>query len=453
MGDRVWMIFMWACIAWVVPVLYAVQRNEAKFKKNIAVGVTLPFEARSDPAVADLLRRYRRALGWACLGLFLASLPMLLTDRLGVSFTIMMVWVLLLCVVPPLPYVWCNRRLRKLKRERGWMPERPQAAVADLSVAAEPVRRVHGLWFLLPAAITLIPAVWKGDLFAWILCGTFALCVLVFWFSYRWLYRNRAETVDENRDLTAALTRIRRRNWARCWLWCAWLTAAYSLAAGAAAEWRGSWFLALTLLYTFALCLTALHAEFATRRIQEKLTARSGQDFYVDEDDHWICGLFYYNPDDSRLIINSRVGINSTFNLARPAAKVIMSAIVLLLLCCPLFGVWMMAEEEGVVDLTVTAEQVEAVHSGSRYTVALEDIQSAEVLQELPEMRRTWGTAMSSVLKGNFSSGKYGKLTVCLDPRQGPFLLITTREGDRYLLGDSTPDGVEAALAALGSDG
>lgn len=42
-------LILWGCIIWIVPLMYVLLRNEAKWKKNIVVGATLPYEARQDP--------------------------------------------------------------------------------------------------------------------------------------------------------------------------------------------------------------------------------------------------------------------------------------------------------------------------------------------------------------------------------------------------------------------
>jgi hypothetical protein len=41
-------ILFWSSIIWVAPLVYYMLANETKFKKNIAVGVTIPLEGRSD---------------------------------------------------------------------------------------------------------------------------------------------------------------------------------------------------------------------------------------------------------------------------------------------------------------------------------------------------------------------------------------------------------------------
>ena len=52
-------IFLWASIIWLLPFLFFVQKNEAKFKKNIVVGVTLPVVVEIEP---DLNLTFQDAL-------------------------------------------------------------------------------------------------------------------------------------------------------------------------------------------------------------------------------------------------------------------------------------------------------------------------------------------------------------------------------------------------------
>ena len=84
-----------------------------------------------------------------------------------------------------------------------------------------------------------------------------------------------------------------------------------------------------TLLYTLLILYICLRAEFAARRAQERLTRESGPD-YVDEDEFWIWGLIYYNPNDRRAMINDRTGMGMSMNLARPAGKVVRGLCALL---------------------------------------------------------------------------------------------------------------------------
>lgn len=443
-------VILWASTIWLVPLMYFFLKNETKFKKNIAVGVTLPYEGRTDPETLALLARFRRELGWVCLGvLALAAVLIGLPTSFGVALTLYLIWIDLCVVLPVLPYIKCNRALKELKKARGWANPQRQTAVADLKLAAQPEKRLSPAAFVVPLVVSALPVWWAlgwGDTLEGLILLTGPACVALFWLCWRWAFRRKAEVVDENEELSATLTRLRRRAWRRCWLWGAWFMALFNWAMLFSFD-RPGLGLGLIGVLTVVLVGAMVGLEFRLRKLQEKLTAHSGQDFYVDEDDKWIWGMFYYDPNDSHLMVNARVGMNTTVNMARPAGKVVIILTAALLLLMPLAGVWVMGEEGASVTLTLTDTALVAGHASTRYEISLEDIQSVELLEELPAIRRVAGTAMDTVDKGRWRSDEYGSLIVCLDPRTGPWLLVEAGE-TTYLVG-SGDGGAGEICAAL----
>ena len=441
-----WTLFLWAAALPVLPILYFVQKNECKPKKNIIVGVTLPYEAHSDPSVLASLERYKRELKLICWGFLAAVIPSLFIRSFGVFMTFWFTWTILLCTIFFIPHIRCNTALRRLKEERGWKRSDTPQVVTDLKAAAEEMRRISPWWFLPPFLISLVPLCFDRELWwLWILD---AALIPIFYACYRWLYRNRAEVVDNDTDRTLALTRIRRYNWGKCWLILAWATGAFNV--GLWLTLGHIWLLmAVILAYSLAACVSVIGIEFRVRRLQEKLTKDSGQGYYVDEDDHWIWGMLYYNPNDARLLVNDRVGMSTSLNLARRPAQIIMGLCLALLLACPLFGVWIIGDERAPVELELTETELTGSHYGRRWSVALADIQSVELLEELPQLLRVSGTGMDSAMTGTYRSDEWGRLTCCIDPRTGPWLLMTQVDGNIYLLGSSTEGEVEKILSEL----
>lgn len=441
-----WSLFLWAAIVWMVPLMYFILKNECKPKKNIIVGVTLPYEAQSDEAVLSLLERYKNELKRTCWISLAVIVPCLFIRSVGVAMTAWLIWIVLVCFVFFVPYIRCNKALRRLKEERGWRREDALQVVTDLKAAAEEMRWISPGWFLPPFLISLIPLFFDRGL--WWLWALDAAMVPVFYACYRWLYRNRAEVVDDDTERTLALTRVRRYNWGKCWLVLAWATGAFNVGLWLTLE--HIWLcMAVVLGYGLVVCLSVVGIEFRVRRLQEKLTEGSGRGDYVDEDDHWIWGMLYYNPDDTRLLVNARVGINSSFNLARRPAQVITGLCLALVLACPLMGVWLIGMERAPVKLEVTETEIVGSHYGDRWAVALADIQSVELLEERPRLWRVAGTAMDSAVTGVWRDEERERFTCCLDPRTGPWLLVTGTDGSVYLFGSSTPGEAERILSAL----
>ena len=66
-------LIMWGSIIWIIPLVYFMQKNETKFKKNIVIGVTLPFEAREDTQVQEILRKFLKQLKILCIIMLISA--------------------------------------------------------------------------------------------------------------------------------------------------------------------------------------------------------------------------------------------------------------------------------------------------------------------------------------------------------------------------------------------
>ena len=425
-------IILWLSIIWLAPLMYFVLGNEISFKKNIAVGVTLPFEGRQDHQVLARLSRFKKELGVLCFLLLLLALPCMLVKGLARNMMLWFLWLDLCVFLPFIPYVRCNRELKRIKHERGWNINAGQTLTVD-TTAVGTGRWLSPWLFLPPLLLCLLPLIFERTF--WFVYLTDALCVVLFWLCYRYLYRNRAELVDENTELTLALTQVRRLNWAKLWLISAWFMVILNLCMWLFREKQGL-MLTLVLVFSFLFCTAAIGIAFKTRRIQEKLTAESGQRWYRDEDDLWIGGVLYYNPNDSRLVVNDRVGLNSSFNLAKISGKVIYGLILLLLLAMPFTGVLIDGFGTKPPMLDVSETELISSRGSKEYVIPLENIESVELREKLPErLSRTFGTGMETLLEGNFSCPELGSLKLRLDPTCPPYILLKTTDGQTWLLG------------------
>ena len=71
-------LILFVCFYCIVPIQFFVLRNESKRKKNIVLGVTLPYEAREMPEVEEICARFRRGQTAALAVLTVTALPALL---------------------------------------------------------------------------------------------------------------------------------------------------------------------------------------------------------------------------------------------------------------------------------------------------------------------------------------------------------------------------------------
>ncbi len=251
-------------------------------------------------------------------------------------------------------------------------------------LAVAPKKPLSVWWFVPAAVLTLVPVVHTvltlgGRDEFWPLMSvylSFFALAAVSWFLYRIIFRQRAEVVDGNTAQNAALTQIRRYNWGKSWILIVWLTAVFDIVFWLTG-FDSAAVLLLTVAYTVLLLAFAMQTEFKTRKMQQKLTAESGRAVYTDDDDKWLFGMFYNNPNDEHLMVNKRTGIGMTMNMAKAPAKILMGFVVLVLLSMPLIGLFIMHEGSTPVGLALDGTQLLALHTGTVYALDISDIESA----------------------------------------------------------------------------
>lgn len=422
-------ILMWASIFWLAPFLGFIMTNNAKFKKNIAVGVTFIEEGKQDAEVISRLNRYKKQIKMITIVLLLAVIPGVFVSKFWILLTYYLVWTDVTIFIYAIPFYLCNKDLKKIKRERGWVQHSGEKVEIDMENIPN-FKEISPLLFITPCILSLLPLVWDRTFY--VLYITSAASVLVFWFSYRYFYRNRSERVNEERDLTRVLTQIRHYNWSKIWIVASWMTIPLSF-SGLLFISHPALALTLIFLVTAVICVEAVAIEVKLRKMQEKLTRGSGVGAIVDEDDKWIGGMIYYNPNDSRLIVNERVGMNTTLNLARTSGKVITLFFLILLLALPFTGPAMNVYYKQPIKIEITKDEVEARQGITNYRIKLSDIKDVELIDELTDdLVRVNGTSFDDLLKGDFRDGNEN-LTLMLRPNSKPFIRVTDKNGKVFV--------------------
>ena len=458
MSDFTGIAILVLCFYPVLPIVAALMANEAKAKKNIVIGCTLPFTAQHDPRVEEICREYKKRVWRWFFILTAAVLPAFFIGRMSLSLAWLMVWVVAALVPYCVLFARYNGRLRALKKENGWLsPYSGTVVAADLGAKPEELGKPLSKWlFIPPLLVSLIPCALamasenEGERMGGLILGaSFALCCLMSLFFYPLIFRQRPDVVDSDSRVNAALTRVRRYNWGKTWIAMSWLSAFLALGFWFLRE-SVFWLMLLTLAYTAGMLYFALRAEFAVRRAQERLPRESGARDYVDEDQYWLWGLVYYNPNDRRAMINDRTGMGMSMNLARPAGKITMGLCALLLIVClPGFSLWFIAMDFTPREARIEAGALYFEHFTEKYEIALDEISGTELLDELPSAKRVAGTGMDTLCEGRFDVEGYENVRISLDPQQDCYIVVLTDEGLTRIFNLMTQAETEAFYAEL----
>ena len=441
--------FITLSIAWIIYYgtlipIYFMAANQRLPKKNIILGVTVPYAHHDAPDVLAISAEFLRRLRILTLCLALLGIPLFFIPYMSIQFLIFLTLFLFLLLGDGFVFIQANRAMAALKQRSDWQETKHTVpAAADIRAMEEKSRPLPRLAFALPclvAAIPLIPLVREiiqGDVVwiafvAYALTAAFLPLLLILSEAIR---RQNAEVVGTNSDLNVILTRIRRREYLRCMLLCMWLLALTAIGVWFQALVSELFFLALISILTIVIVVYAFRAEFAVRRAQEKFTKLAGDTLTVDDDAHWLWGMFYHNREDKRYFIKDRIGMNMSVNLGRMAGKITMLLTAVVLLSMPLIGVWMVAEEFSPIRYDLDGHVITVTHLRARQFDLGDDFE-AELLDALPAGTRTMGSEIGTLRKGYFNFQELGPAYVTLHTDRPPFLVLTTAEGQVLVFND-----------------
>jgi hypothetical protein len=420
--------------------IYVSMKNLTKPKKNLILGVTVPYEERESSALREICKSYISLLNIFTVILGIATTGFFFMKSFSFVFVYFTVLFFAGLILQYVPYFIYHMRLKRLKKEKGWRFGHKGKLLVNTKAAEMPRYMPKWWWFLFPLFMVLLPiplvklgvisGLDNGNVY---MSLTFALIIGILALSTQFIKRQRTETIDSDTKKAIELTKIRQNQWSKCCVWIAYLTALLGFAMVIFAD-NEMVLLVLSILYTAGAVLIAMQTEMKARELQQIISAESGKDDFIDEDEFWIFGLFYYNPHDVHVMKNERIGTGITMNMAKPAAKISMTASLLALLLLPIICVWTVRLEFTPKRLYIEENKLIAAHLRQEYVINLDTVDSLELIHELPKSSRVMGVGMDTLYKGDFSTETYGKCVFFLNPKEEPYIVIKT-SNKNYIFG------------------
>ena len=202
------------------------------------------------------------------------------------------------------------------------------------------------------------------------------------------------------------------------------------------------WF--LWILLSMAAPIPFFHHYY--RRLKSLKASRGWEE--DPEEQFWLWGMFYRNPEDPRSTVPKRVGMGTTMNTARRPWKVLMVFLAVCFLSMPALGIWLMVEDFTPMEAVILDDGVEARHLESEFFVAYDDVETVALLTEPPALSRSVGTSLTYLEKGKYHVRGYGSCRICLD-RRDPAILVLETEAETYLISFDSKAEAEAVIGRI----
>ena len=462
-------LIMACCFLPCILIMFGVLYMEGRQKGNVLLGVTLWPGADKEEGVRKIQKRFRKEMYLALLSSVLVFLCTCIPNRESIVLSTQILWLMAAIAVFFVPMSNGNRRMKILKRERRieileGIPEAVtgaeggQKVYVDLKAAAAPKGKPFFRLSLAGALLGLVPVLGElflaqGSFYGWwtelLLVIMFLVGLLCLWFQ-RYFWRMRTDIISYRSQVNIQLSRVRQYQWSRFWCMFLWGNSVFNILLWISMHWtKGGIYLILG--GTFAYMLLAMAGMFVAERNVRKVYGafQKEEGLSVEEDDHWICGMFYYNKNDNRFMVNQRVGIGTTVNLAKTSGKVFTAGISLLTAAVLVWAVGLILLEDFVpVSLKVTEDAVISSQYKEEYRIPLEEIDTVELVEELPAMSKRVGTALDTIKKGSFLTEDYAPCKVCVRIKKLPVVKITA-DGMVYYLNDEEPEVTEEVYEEL----
>lgn len=428
-----------------------------KPKNGVAFGCTVSVERMKDETLKEIERQWSVEMKRNIVIAALLPFSAFLTPYVSIQVTIWTMWVFALIVMLELPFVKANAKVKEVKRGRGWYnPERPEEYV-ELKSAGE-VRRVRVGIFMVPFVISAlavalvygVSAVENGFVknASYVRgIGTiiilFVLLNLLFLLVAQWMDRQKVEVISTQSDVNVNYARAKKNIWKDFWLASSWTTTGYVWICAITlilqmgfeqAVLAGGIVYSFVLLGLMLLVLKKLRAVDA-RYEKERDIATDG-----DDDRYWIWGLLYYNPSDKHTMVSLRNGMGTTMNMATKAGKIWWAVSVIAVLSVSILCGWVIFEEFTPISLSIYEDEVHANHLKLEYELKVAEIENLELVEELPSLTKSVGSAMDNLAKGTFRiKGTGEKCILFLNPQNELFLRFEV-DGQVYYMSGSTDE-------------
>lgn len=418
-------------------------RIPANPHKNIILETTLPKEKLQDPQVLAVSKLYKkRLLQWAIAFLFIAlpvifipydSLIMIyfltvLFGFIGTFFYLEVIYI---------------RKMTAVKVQNKWfLPTQP--ILVDTKLVANKNRKLISVWWFLPSfVLTIAGAIYSliavgKDNGSWLL---FFISLFLFGFFllfYYFIGRLPVKPLTSDEAINQQVNDLMRHHWSVLMAVSALVLSPLPFIAGLSVILPYEQMMLLTFGFVLAILVFIVftfYYLFSSRKKQDQLISLAEEYRYSDEDQYWKYAI-YINPNDKRILVPDRIGMNITTNLGRPAGKIIMSLVGLFV-----FGVLIAVSIPMLIsDFSANPFELSTSHNGIHLSapfsknreIKWEEIKSVQLVNELPKNTiRVYGTATENYLTGEFQVDDHPAYLLVYRKEQ-PILEIETKDKRYY---------------------
>ena len=430
-----------------IVMVYFTMRSALKPRRNILFGVTLPSEVLGYEAVIKMIEEYKNKTKMCMSVIILGAIPSLFIEKEIMATIYLVTWSIISAEwLVRQPYIYINRKLAKLKKDREWFIGEKRIVSMDTKISRlKDKMPLPDKYMLIPTLISLFALIisvvkYDGDLkyATYIAFILMAIQIALYFSGFRGSNKIKLKVYSQNSDINYILNKEEKYLNSIVWFITA-LTASmvYIFTYSVLYEVINAGYYLITIIAVLCSIVTFFAFVYTNNKIkdlEEELLKMDNEIIYTDDDEYWIDGYKYYNENDRSSKVNPRFGFNSyTYNLATKKGKMSyyfgigICAALLIPLCLSLASMEFSSPKISISDKGVSVD-----YPYYDYEFKVSDIEEIKLVDTVSFKIRTNGIGTDEYCRGNFKSLEYGKCRVYIYNKSKPYIIVKLK--DNYFI-------------------
>ena len=249
----------------------------------------------------------------------------------------------------------------------------------------------------------------------------------------------RNEVISEDSDININYNRAKKKNMADFIVLFTWINTAVIIVMMIIMSIWDDQILYLSLYAVYMLGIMTGGFFFLRRQKLIEKRYKNETSVEIDDDDNWILGQIYYNPEDKRLNIDKRVGVGTTVNMAHPVGKVIGVLTILLVIFIFLELIYVGILGQTPMEVRVEDGNIICHQMKDDYCIPISDIDDITIESDSAKLklRKEAGYDMDPKYKGKYYVNDESGCIVFLDLNTKKYMTVSADGKKYYINGES----------------
>ena len=423
-------------------------KNFNQSRNQRYLGIRIPEEYLNNPQVKKLIEAYGKDYSrW----FYLSGGATFFILFLSKSFSILYVYFTLYMFLVPASQIYLmykyQEAMKKVKYSLGWGKSEGRLVYVDTKLSAEykTERKPIFIWMMISFLLSFYPFV-SGEAYLNSLKTIFVILSIVTWsiglFIIYKINQSRAKVYSEDHETNLRLNKVIQNRWIYGVVWMVIFQVLvnnylYYLIISQSSGFK----IALHMAFMSVSILLIFYYIYKSNETMLNKSADRNKLQVLDEEDYWFAGMFYCNPNNSRLLVSDKTGMHTTFNLGIKSGKILMVGILVLFVVVMVSSCgFIVLEEQLQPSVTFNRGSIEFSAIIYKDQIDYDQIRSVFLVDALEDGYKVNGSATDTYARGSFNFSEYGPSRLYIFKDSRPYLAIETQDHYYFYSGKDKED-------------